>query len=108
MDKLRLQLMKVRVCGIESVSRAIIVQKSEGEKTAAEKASGKGPCTHRGCLDREQPFLGGVWPPHARAECPKRGAAHSGRTAGPHARTHARGVRLPDCPTARLVDWLIG
>jgi len=43
MDRLRLQLMKVRVCGIESVSRAIIVQKAEGDKTAEEKRSGK-PC----------------------------------------------------------------
>ena len=33
----------MRVCGIESVSRAIIVQKSEGEKSAEEKKAGR-PC----------------------------------------------------------------
>jgi len=43
MDKLRLQLMKVRVCGIENVSRAIIVAKLESEKTEEEKRTGR-PC----------------------------------------------------------------
>ena len=43
MDKLRIQLMKIRVCGIDSVSRAIIVAKSDGEKSEEEKRSST-PC----------------------------------------------------------------
>lgn len=41
MDKLTAQLMRVRVCGIENVSRAIIVAKADNEKTDAEKRSGR-------------------------------------------------------------------
>ncbi len=40
LHRLKALLSSVLVCGIKDLTRAIITQKEEGEKTAAEKASG--------------------------------------------------------------------